>query len=43
MNEEMLCNLVGDDALAAAEEAVLEAVVEWIKAGAGDAAEPSSH
>ena len=34
MNEETLSDLVGDDALAAAEEeAVLETVVEWIKAG----------
>ena len=37
MNEEMLCDLVGDDALAAEEEAVLKAVVEWIKWGGDEA------
>ena len=32
-SEEVLCDLVGDDLLAADEENVLEAVVGWIKAG----------
>ena len=33
MSEVVMCDLVGDDDLMAHEEAVLEAVVEWIKGG----------
>ena len=32
-SEEVLCDLVGDDMLAADEEKVLEGVLKWIKAG----------
>ena len=35
-SEEVLSNLVGGDQLVADEEEVLEAVVEWIKGGAGE-------
>ena len=33
MNEEMLCDLVGDDALEADEDLVLKAVGDWIEGG----------
>ena len=36
LQEDVLCNLVGDDDLAADEEEVLEAVVAWIKRGADE-------
>ena len=36
LNEEVMCSLDGDDQLAAEERAVLEAVVEWIKAGGNE-------
>ena len=35
MSEEMMCELVSDDALAAEEAVVLDAVLEWIAAGDG--------
>ena len=36
ISEEVMCDLVGDDDLMAHEEAVLEAVTGWIKAGGGE-------
>ena len=36
ISEELLQDLVGDDAMAAKEEDVLQAVVQWIKAGGGE-------
>ena len=36
LNESVMCSLVGDNKLAAEENAVLEAVVEWIKAEGGE-------
>ena len=36
MSEVLMCDLVGDDDLMAHEEAVLEAVLEWIQAGGGE-------
>ena len=36
MSELVMCDLVGDDDLMAHEEAVLDAVVEWIQAGGGE-------
>ena len=36
MSEEVLCDLVRDEAFAAAEVVVLEAAVEWINGGGGE-------